>query len=75
MTFEKLETMFLNGCLHFMGYARGGHHILVVDMEGKHGGKFLIGRVVLDATSIKLRSLVSMYYWWSQYVQAFNLCP
>ena len=35
MTFEKLETMFLNGCLHFMGYARGGHHILAVDIEGK----------------------------------------
>ena len=35
MTFEKLETMFLNGCLHYMGYAMGGHHILAVDMEGK----------------------------------------
>jgi hypothetical protein len=35
MTFEKSETMFLNNCLHFMGYASGGHRILVVDMEEK----------------------------------------
>ena len=35
VTFEKSETMFLNGGLHYMGYAMGGHHILAVDIEGK----------------------------------------
>ena len=31
VTFERLETMYLNGCLHIIGYSL----ILVVDMEGK----------------------------------------
>jgi hypothetical protein len=35
VTFEKSKTVFLNGFLHYMGNAMGGHHIFAVDMEGK----------------------------------------
>ena len=48
------ETMYLNGCLHIMGYSGFYPQILAVDMEERHGGKFL-ARVVLHPPSIKLR--------------------
>jgi hypothetical protein len=35
LTFSKSATMFLNGCLHYIGFCEGYRHILVVDMEGK----------------------------------------
>ena len=35
MTFERSETMYLNGCLHIMAYSQGYPQILVVDMEGE----------------------------------------
>ena len=34
-TFSKLVTMFLNGCLHYIGFYEGYRCILAVDMEGK----------------------------------------
>ena len=35
LTFSKPATMFLNGCLHYIGFYEGYRHILAVDMEGK----------------------------------------
>jgi hypothetical protein len=35
LTFSKSETMFLNGCLHYIGFCEGYHRILAVDIEGK----------------------------------------
>ena len=35
LTFSKPATMFLNGCLHYIGFCEGYHCILAVDMEGK----------------------------------------
>ena len=35
MTFSKLAIVFLNGCLHYIGFCEGYRHILAVDMEGK----------------------------------------
>ena len=34
-TFSKSATLFLNGCLHYIGFCEGYRHILAVDMEGK----------------------------------------
>ena len=34
-TFSKSATMFLNGCLHYIGFREGYHRILAMDMEGK----------------------------------------
>ena len=34
-TFSKSATVFLNGCLHYIGFCEGYHCILAVDMEGK----------------------------------------
>ena len=34
-TLSKLAIVFLNGCLHYIGFCEGYHHILAVDMEGK----------------------------------------
>jgi F-box interacting protein len=34
-TFSKSATVFLNGCLYYIGFCKGYRHILVVDMEGK----------------------------------------
>ena len=34
-TLSKSATMFLNGCLHYIGFCEGYHRILAVDMEGK----------------------------------------
>ena len=34
-TFSKLATVFLNGCLHYIGFWEGYNCILVVDMEEK----------------------------------------
>ena len=54
-TFSKSATVFLNSCLHYIGFCEGYHHILAVDMEGKAWRKFLTGHVVFHAPSIKLR--------------------
>ena len=35
LTFSKLATVFLNGCLHYIGLCEGYRRILVVDMERK----------------------------------------
>ena len=35
LSFSKIGTMFLNSCLHYIGFYEGYHRILVVDMEGK----------------------------------------
>jgi hypothetical protein len=35
LTFLKSAAMFLNGCLHYIGFYEGYHRILAVDMEGK----------------------------------------
>ena len=35
LIFPKLATMFLNGCLHYIGFCEGYRCILAVDMEGK----------------------------------------
>ena len=35
LTFLKIGTMFLNGCLHYIEFYYGYRHILVVDMEEK----------------------------------------
>ena len=35
MTFSKSATVFLNGCLHYIGFYKGYRRILAVDMEGK----------------------------------------
>ena len=32
---SKLATVFLNNCLHYIGFYEGYHHIVVVDMEEK----------------------------------------
>ncbi|XP_066396213.1 F-box protein At5g49610-like [Miscanthus floridulus] len=40
LTFSKIGTMFLNGCLHYIGFYNGYHLILAVDMEGKTWRKF-----------------------------------
>jgi len=34
-TLSKSATVFLNGCLHYIGFYEGYHRILVVDMERK----------------------------------------
>jgi hypothetical protein len=34
-TFSKSATVFLNGCLHYIVFYKGYHHILAMDMEGK----------------------------------------
>ena len=34
-TLSKLATLFLNSCLHYIGFCDGYHRILVVDMDGK----------------------------------------
>ena len=34
-TFSKSATVFLNGCLDYIGFYEGYHHILAVDIEGK----------------------------------------
>ena len=34
-TLSKLAIVFLNGCLHYIGFCEGYHHMLAVDMEGK----------------------------------------
>ena len=34
-TLSKSATVFLNGCLHYIGFNEGCHHILGVDMEEK----------------------------------------
>ena len=34
-TFSKSIIVFLNGCLHYIGFCDGYRHILAVDMEGK----------------------------------------
>ena len=54
-TLSKSATAFLNGCLHYIRFCEGYHRILAVDMEGKAWRKFLTGRVVFHAPSIKLR--------------------
>jgi hypothetical protein len=33
--FSKLATLFLNGCLHYIGFCEGYRCILAIDMEGK----------------------------------------
>jgi hypothetical protein len=38
-TFSKSTTVFLNGCLHYIGFYKGYHRILTVDMEGKEWRK------------------------------------
>jgi hypothetical protein len=35
LTFSKSATMFLNGCLHYIGFYEGYRCILAVDIEGK----------------------------------------
>ena len=35
MTFSKSATVFLNGCLHYIGFYEGYRRILSMDMEGK----------------------------------------
>ena len=55
MDIFKIRTVFLNGCLHYIGFCEGYCRILAVDMEGKTWRKFLIGRVVFHAPAIKLK--------------------
>jgi hypothetical protein len=45
-----LETMFLNSFMHMLEVS----HIIVVDMEGRHGEKFL-GHQVLQCPSMEIR--------------------
>ena len=48
-------TVFLNGCLHYIGSARVTVVYLLWIWRERHGGNFLIGHVIFHAPSIKLR--------------------
>jgi hypothetical protein len=75
-TFSKLATIFLNGCLHYIRFCEGYRCVLAVNMERKAWRKIPNkphGFFTLHPSS--LGSLVLMYCWWSQYVQAFDLDP
>jgi hypothetical protein len=53
--FSKLVTVFLNCCLHYIGFCEGYIIYLLWMWRESHGEKILIGRVVFHAPSIKLR--------------------
>ena len=40
-TLSKSATVFLNGCLHYIGFYEGYCRILAIDMEGKAWRKIL----------------------------------
>jgi hypothetical protein len=74
-TFSKLSTVFLNGCLHYIGFCEVYHHILAVDTERKAWRKIPNCPRGLSRSIHHAQGHLSMYCWWSQYVQAFNLDP
>jgi hypothetical protein len=54
-TLSKSTTVFLNGCLHYIGFYEGYHHNLAVDMEEKAWRKIPNWPRGFHAPSIKLR--------------------
>ena len=75
-TFSKLATVFLNDCLHYIGFYEGYHRILAMDMEGKTWRKIPnMPRGFSCSIHRAQGHFVSMYCWWSQYVHDFNLDP
>jgi hypothetical protein len=68
------ETMYLNGCLHIMGYSGVFPQILVVDMEIDMEENSL-PTWFFTLHPLSSGSLVCMYCSWSQYVQTFNMDP
>jgi hypothetical protein len=54
VTFSRLASVYLNGCLHIMGTHMGTIRYLLWIWRERHRGKF-IGLVVLYSPSIKLR--------------------